>query len=303
MPETPEDEREHRRAALDGAAVVESARSSVSRPNAPGADVTAPWQRVEPSTRSASVVTYRAQERLKEKRKVEQRRRLSTGARRLAYVAAVLALGWLGLLSPVFALDGHKVEIYGTGSIVDSALVAAAVAPYEGRSLATLNTTHIAHQIEDLPGVREAVVDRVWPAGLRITISTRIPVAAVARAEGGYALLDDQAVQVAVLDAPPADVPVVSIPLDAGSERVLKAVITVVNELPADLRARVGSISAATEDSVQFVLRDGPRVEWGGSEQSALKAQVLATILGSAQAQSAAVIDVSAPTLPITRAQ
>jgi cell division protein FtsQ len=227
---------------------------------------------------------------------------MSVGARRLAYVAVALAAGWLALLSPVFALDAEKVEIIGAGAIVDPALVAATVAPYEGRSLASLNTGHIAHQIQDLPGVREAVVDRVWPAGLRVTITTRVPVAAIARPEGGYVLLDDQAIQVAVIDAVPADIPVVAIPLEAGNERILDTVITVINELPANVRARVGIVSAATEDSVQFELRDGPRVEWGSAEQSALKASVLATILGSAQAQSAAVIDVSAPTLPITRA-
>jgi cell division protein FtsQ len=116
-------------------------------------------------------------------------------------------------------------------------------------------------------------------------------------------LLDDQAVRVAVIEAVPSDVPVVTIPLTGENERILDTVIAVINELPAAVRARVSAVSAATEDSVQFQLRDGPRVEWGSAEQSALKASVLTTILGSAQAQSAAVIDVSAPTLPITRAE
>lgn len=301
MPERPRDERAAGRIATDAAVVVEPPQHAVTRPGTPGTP--GPWQRVDPGTRSAPVVTYRAQERLKEKKRVEQRRRLSKGAKRLTIVAVVLGLGWLGLLSPVFSLDSQKVEVSSLGTIVDPALVNATIAPYEGRSLATLNTVHIRNQLMDLPGVREAVVDRVWPAGLRITISTRIPVAAIPREDGQYALLDDEAEQVAVIAAVPGNIPVVSIPLEPGNERILKAVITVVNELPEDLRARVGSIAAATEDSVQFQLRDGPRVEWGGAEQSALKAQVLATILNSPQALSAAVIDVSAPTLPITRAQ
>jgi cell division protein FtsQ len=281
------------------AVVVEPARRPVPSAGQAGA---LPWVRVDPSGKSPSVVTHRAQERIREKQRVERRHRMSVGARRLAYVAIALAAGWLALLSPVFALDARKVEVSGTGAIVDPALVAATVAPYEGRSLATLNTGHISNQLMDLPGVRDAVVDRVWPAGLRITITTRVAVAAIARPEGGYVLLDDQAVQVAVIEAVPGDVPVVAIPLDAGDDRILDTVITVINELPAELRARVGAVSAATEDSVQFQLRDGPRVEWGSAEQSALKASVLQTILGSAQAQTAAVIDVSAPTLPITRA-
>ena len=71
--------------------------------------------------------------------------------------------------------------------------------------------------------------------------------------------------------------------------------------MPADLRDRVGDMSASTEDSVTFTLRKGPRVEWGSAENSNLKAQVLAVLLESKQASNAAVIDVSAPTLPITK--
>src|SRR5690606_19119911 len=145
--------------------VVERPRQNVTRVQPPGGAAT-PWARVEPATRSGEVVTYRAQERLREKRRTEQRRRMSKGARRLAVISAVLGLGWLALLSPVFALDGDKVELTGTGSIVDPALVLATVAPYEGRALATINTAHLRHQLMDLPGVRDAVVDRVWPAGL-----------------------------------------------------------------------------------------------------------------------------------------
>jgi cell division protein FtsQ len=279
--------------------IVEPAR----RPSVAAPDATAAhWTRVNPASKAPPVVTYRAQERLREKQRVERRRRWSVGARRSAYLAVALVAGWLALLSPVFALDPEKVEVNGAGAVVDAALVDATLSPYEGRALVTLNTEHMRHQLMDLPGVRDAVVDRVWPAGLRVTITTRVPVAAIPRPEGGYVLLDDEAVSVAVIEAVPSDVPVVTIPLNTDKERILDTVITVINELPADVRARVGAVTAATEDSVQFQLRDGPRVEWGSAEQSALKASVLTTILSSPQAQSAAVIDVSAPTLPITRA-
>jgi cell division protein FtsQ len=63
----------------------------------------------------------------------------------------------------------------------------------------------------------------------------------------------------------------------------------------------VTAISAATEDSVSFTLHKGPLVEWGSAEDSALKAQVLQVLLESKQARKADVIDVSAPTLPITK--
>jgi len=42
-------------------------------------------------------------------------------------------------------------------------------------------------------------------------------------------------------------------------------------------------------------------VEWGSAEDNEVKAQVLGVLLESKQARKADVIDVSAPTLPITK--
>ncbi len=260
------------------------------------------WARVRPAPASQAAVSHRMQDRLAEKRRVERRRRMSRGAKRVLAVGVVAGLGWLALLSPMFAVDADRVEVIGTGAVVDPAQVLAAVAPYEGQSLALMNTGHLSNQLEELQGVREAAVERVWPAGLRITITTRVPVAAIAAPAGGYVLLDDEAVEISRAEVPPAGVPIVGIPL-TGNERILHAVMGVINEIPVELRERIGGISAQTEDSVVLQLRDGPRVEWGSAEQSALKAQVLLVMLESQQAGGAPVIDVSAPTLPITRTQ
>jgi cell division protein FtsQ len=242
-------------------------------------------------------------ERIQEKQKVQRRRRMSTATRRLAIAGAVVGVLWLGLQSPVFDLEASKVEVSGLGVVVDPVAIDAAVAPYVGHSLTTLNVVHLENQLAQLPGVRHATVARVWPAGLRIEITTRVPVAAIPDPAGGYVLLDDEAMRVGHIEAVPGDLPIVSIPLGEGNERILDTVIAVINELPADLRARVQDVAAPTEDSVTFQLREGPRVEWGSAEQSALKAQVLVVMLQSPQAASAGVIDVSAPTLPTTRAQ
>lgn len=257
-----------------------------------------PWAAVGAPRR---VVTDRFEERLREKERTELRRRWTKGTKRLAAVLAAVGIVFAFLLSPLFALDPVRVEVSGLGEVVDPLLVDAAIAPYEGRSLALINVPHVEHTLEDLPGVKEAIVERVWPRGLRITITTRVPVAAIPDAAGGYVLLDDDAARVSHVDAPPADLPVVSIPLGDENQRILRAVITVVNELPADLLARVESISAQTEDSVSFQVRGGPRVEWGGAEESQLKASVLLVLLAAPESAGAAVIDVSAPTLPITR--
>lgn len=245
-------------------------------------------------------VTMRVQERLREQSQAKRRVMLISWAKRATGVVAGIAVLWLVLLSPLFALDPKEVNASGFGTVVDPAMVEAAVDIRAGTSLALLNTAHLADSIREVPGVRAVRIEREWPSGLAITIESREPVAAVPDPDGGYVLVDDEAVQVGRSDSAPAALPAIEVPLGENHVRVLKSVLGVVDALPADLRGRVDNIKAMTEDSVAFTLRDGPRIEWGSSEKSALKAKVLEVLLNSGQADDAAVIDVSAPTLPIT---
>ncbi|WP_062465074.1 cell division protein FtsQ/DivIB [Demequina soli] len=245
-------------------------------------------------------VTLRLQARLKERAAAQRRLSALVWARRAGYVAIAALLAWVVLASPVLALDPQDVEVTGYGTVVDPADVAAVVDAHEGRSLATLASSRLADELRDVPGVRDATVERVWPRGLLIELTSREPVAAVP-ATDGYDLLDSEATRVGHADGAPARLPVVTVPVGKGNERVLESVLGVVNQLPVKLRNRVQDISASTEDTVTFVLRDGPKVEWGSADDSPLKARVLQVLLASDQGKAASVIDVSAPTLPTTR--
>ena len=238
-------------------------------------------------------------ERLAERKRTERRRALVRFARWAAAAVVVVGAQWAFFMSPLFALDPAKVEVLGTANEIDSTAVTNVLDSHDGESLALLNVPHIADQLREIRGVLDAKVERVWPAGLRVTLVPRHPVAAVVSGTG-FALLDADAIQVGLAEQAPTDLPLVTVPV--GDDRVLAAVLEVIRNLPADLLSRVSGIGAQTEDSVSFDLRDGPHVEWGSAEDSALKAQVLQAMIASPSAASAGVIDVSAPTLPITRA-
>lgn len=257
-----------------------------------------PWQRVSPSTAPVETVTQRMNQRLAERKRTERRRSFARFGKWAAVAGAVAIALWAFFMAPFFALDPAKVEMSGITSEIDADAVAAVMASHEGESIALLNVGHVSNQLKDLPGVLDANVERVWPSGLRVTLVPRHPVAAIAQGEG-FILLDADAIEVGTADVAPADLPLIDVPV--GDERVLAAVLEVIRNLPADLLTRVSGVGAQTEDTVTFVLRDGPRVEWGSAEDSALKAQVLEAMLASPSAASASVIDVSAPTLPITR--
>ncbi len=236
------------------------------------------------------------EERLKEKRSAHRRLLSARWGRRALYAGGAAAAAWVLLMSPVFAFDEQNIEASGFGTVVDPADVESIVAEQSGTSLVLLNTAHVEDRLEELVGVHTAEVERVWPAGLRITIDSAEPVAAIPVADGTVVLLDQTGTQVAEADEAPADLPLVNVPLNAEDARILDGVIAVIDEMPVELRDRIRDIEAQTEDSIHFVLRDGPSVEWGSAEESALKAEVLLVLLD--ERAGAEVIDVSAPTLP-----
>jgi len=236
--------------------------------------------------------------------RAEMRRRLSRrrvwGAVGAVVVAAVA--GWVLFWSPVLALDVAEVEVQGQGSVVDPAALLAVVQPKDETPLPRLDTVELRRAILDVPGVRAAEVVRVWPHGLRVTVVSREPVAAVP-AEEGFVLLDVEGVQVGRAGEPPVGLPVISVPVDDEDARAMTAVLTVLQQLPTELAVQVASASAGSQDTVRLVLTDGAKVEWGSADQNALKARVVQTLRNAEASRDAAVFDVSAPTTPITRTQ
>ena len=225
-------------------------------------------------------------------------------------VVVVGALAWLLLLSPVLALDAAQVRVAGAGTVVAVDQVRDVVDDEAGTPLTRLDTAALRQRLLDVPGVRDATVTRDWPHGLAVQLVSREPVAAVPEAsdvaqhaEGddatgaGYALVDQDGVKVGRADAPPEGLPVVEVPV--GEARILSATLDVLEALPEDLLAAIGQVSAGTQDTVRFTLRDGATVEWGSAQDSALKVAVLQALRAAPETAGSARYDVSAPTMPV----
>lgn len=233
-------------------------------------------------------------------------------------VAVVGALAWLLLLSPVLALEADQVRVTGAGTVVAVDQVRAVVDAEAGTPLTRLDTTRLRTALLDVPGVRAVEVRRDWPHGLLVQLVSREPVAAVPEqadaeqpepqeqaqepgdeqpAGPGYALVDQDGVQVGRTDTAPDGLPVVQVPV--GEKRILAAALGVLESVPEALRADIGEVSAGTQDTVRFVLRDGAVVEWGSAQEPDLKAAVLQALRAAPETAGSARYDVSAPTMPV----
>ncbi len=213
-------------------------------------------------------------------------------------MVAVLALvAVLVLVSPVLALRRDGAAISVSGSTVDPAAVAAVVDAEVGTPLARLDVADLTRRIERLPDVRSASVARDWPGGVVVDVVAREPVAAVPR-DGTFALLDEDGVQVGEpVDQPPEGLPMVEIPRGERIAEALAAALSVLGALPAELLAELTAAGADSPDTVWLLLADGSRVEWGSADHPALKARVLEVI----RQRPAAVYDIAAPGMPVTR--
>ncbi|MEN1976806.1 cell division protein FtsQ/DivIB, partial [Cellulomonas olei] len=227
-------------------------------------------------------------------------------------VLVVAALAWLLLLSPVLALEKDQVTVTGAGTVVAVDQVRAVVDAQDGTPLPRLDTARLRSELLDVPGVRDVTVSRDWPHGLTVALVSREPVAAVPESSDvaeradhsatdgdgeGFALVDQEGVQVGRADAPPEGLPVVEVPV--GEARILTATLGVLEALPEDLLAAIGQVSAGSQDTVQFTLRDGATVEWGSAQDSALKVAVLQALRAAPETAGSARYDVSAPTMPV----
>ena len=92
-------------------------------------------------------------------------------------------------------------------------------------------------------------------------------------------------------------VPLVTASSDAGSSKeALKAALSLIRALPADLADQITTISVSSANLVTFKLGEVD-VVWGGADQPTRKVAILRALLKTGPTA----IDVSAPDTPVTR--
>jgi cell division septal protein FtsQ len=120
-------------------------------------------------------------------RRVDVMQLVPSGRSLAVGIALVLiAIGLYGLAreTSLFAVDSIEVE-GGSPAVADQ--VRHALHSYEGRSLVAVSAAGVEDEVEELPTVRGAVVDRSFPHALQIRLQPEVPAAVLRR--GGQAWL------------------------------------------------------------------------------------------------------------------
>lgn len=245
----------------------------------------------------------RAAKRALRRAEREEVRRFTAARRRQLRMALLgaggLALALLLLVGLVWSplMSVREVRVEGTERI-DPAAVQAALADQVGEPIATVTEAGVAERLQAIPQIESFRVDVVPPSTVIVRLIERRPVAVVDAADGA-AVIDAAGVLLGAVDASTDALPRLS-GVDVGSEE-FDAVATVLVSVPSDVLVQTETIEATTPSDIRLTLATGQTVQWGGAEQSPLKADVLAALMATQDPSAAAVLDVRAPEHPVVR--
>jgi cell division protein FtsQ len=228
-----------------------------------------------------------------------KRRKIATAC---GSIAAVAAIGWVALASPLLAVD--EIKVVG-GKHTTSAQVAAATGLGPNDNLLLLSTASVAARTETLPWVKSAEVDRMLPGIVRVRIVERVPAMVVSLGAArwtidahGYVLESGAtSTQLPVLGgAETGDIEVGAQLSTPEIQDALKAFRSMSNKLRDDIVA----VIAPSFERISFSLVDGTLIRFGAAERLDAKNEVLDALLRRLREQNrqAAYIDVRVPTSP-----
>jgi cell division protein FtsQ len=239
----------------------------------------------------------RARKRSRRRFARRQWRRRWLALRYLLAVVLVLALLGGGVWAVWFSswLDVDIIDVSGAQT-VEASDIRARSGIDVGEPLARVDLASAERRIGALAVVRSVSVTRQWPNGILISIQERVAIAVV-EIGGQLRGMDADGVVFRDYKKAPPGLPRVETSIGTTSA-ALKEAAKVISALPEDLTLIVDHVQVTTVDQISLVLKDGRTVVWGSADESDTKADVLATLLATVQAQ---VYDVSVPSKPTTR--
>jgi cell division protein FtsQ len=226
----------------------------------------------------------------------------------VACAAALAAVAYVvARETSLFAL--RTLDVQGaSGPVAEQARNA--LAPLLGGSLVRVDTEDVARQLEALPTIVSASVERDFPSTLRIDVREEQPVAVVRHADGAWMVSARGRVMQPVALGSAAKLPRIWLSDDAAAPRpgvyllpdegglVVEALARVPDDFPVRIAAARGSI----DDLVLVVGGTRAELRLGERVDLRLKLAVAATVLRSLPAserQELLYLDVSLPTRPV----
>ena len=218
-----------------------------------------------------------------------KKKRKSKGPWLVWLLVILSAVTWWSLYQSKWFI-AQEVTITGNSRLTVEQISAAAAVPI-GNSLMSINPRSISEQLQALPEIKVATVERGWPHAILITVTERTPIAVAATATG-FNLIDSEGMNAGVVAAPPAGLLVISAQPDSPA---MTNAIQALAAIPAEWA--ITGLSAPTHDSVVATLGSGVVITLGSGQRAADKVEVAQALMEKGYT----VINVSAPDAPTVK--
>ncbi len=245
--------------------------------------------RMDPRIRERRVAVKRDEGR--------RRLRLLVGA---GVLVTAVATAYGVTRSPLTDVD--QVTIRGA-TFTSPALVNRAAGLGDRPQLADVDPVSAVRSLEKLPWVQTATLTRHWPGSVAVVLVERAPLATLAAAGGGWALVDRTG---RVLDVQPEAPPGMAIVVGPSAPAPGSTVDTsnlealqIVDALPASMSQLLQTVTVNADETLTLGLQGIPTVEFGRAEQVRPKLVALSTLLARTNLKGVRSIDVRAPTAPV----
>ena len=276
-------------------------------PTSPGASERAPKTTSDSSTpgdpRAAKrALAAAARERRKYERQEVRRFTRRSRRRRIAWsvglgaVVALIVVVAAGAYSPLMALREVRVE---GAQRIPAADIQAAFDSTLGTPLPLIASGDVHEVLTEFPLIETYSTETIPPGTLVVRIVERTPVGVVETSDG-VALVDAAGVVIERPTERPEGQPLITAEGGVAGQG-FRAAAAVIRSLPAEVRAQLVGVQAATVDDVRLELASGATVVWGSAEESGLKATVLARLMGAAPPDTVSAYDVSSPKSAVTQ--
>lgn len=222
-----------------------------------------------------------------------QLRRVGLGAMVVALLGVLVGIA---VLTPALAVK--EIQVSGGSDELNGA-VSEALHPLQGKPLAFVKDTEVHDALQQFALIQDYDVQRVPPGQLVVHLTERTEVLALPRGEK-FTIVDAAGVELAVVEALPEGLPLaVGDGMSKVGTKQFFAAAAVLRDIPAELRAQIAEVSAAGAQGVEFKMRDGVLVRWGGAQDTPLKAVIYSKMVAALANQEISVIDVSATEAPV----
>ncbi|WEV70069.1 FtsQ-type POTRA domain-containing protein [Bifidobacterium sp. ESL0775] len=244
--------------------------------------------------------------RLKERRRISAWKVTTRVLVALMIVAAIVAMAWILFFSPLFRLDARQIAVSGENEWVGKAQIVSIADKQAGKSLLLVSSGDVEQELKGIPGVSHAKVDKVYPKGLKVSITAQEPAAMLKTPDNSETAVDGYGrVLNKVGNVSAQGIPVIEVDDVQNSlhDRSVQQALKVLNLLPHDMRASITKVTAKTQDSITTELNGGQRViVWGDASDMKLKKAVVDKIINDpTKIGDKHQVDVSAPLRPIIK--